>query len=70
MAIRPEAIPSLRLSIYSRVLCSGDVGLKSVRKDFGVFGSATTRVSLVYHLLRLEYLGLCNVCRQRRSDIT
>ena len=56
MAIRPEAIPSLRPSTsYSfmlRVLCSGDVGLKSVRKDFGVFGSGTTRVSLVYHLLR------------------
>lgn len=53
MAIRPEAIPSLRPSTYSfmlKVLCCGDVGLKSVRKDFGVCGAGTTWVSLLYPL--------------------
>ena len=68
MAVRPEAIPSLRPSTYSfmlKTLCSGDVGLKSVRKDFGVCGSGTTRVSLVYHSLRLECQGFCSVCSYR-----
>ena len=68
MAIRPEAVPSLRPSTYSfmlKMLCSGDVGLKSVRKDFGVCGSGTTKVSLVYHSLRLESQGFCNVCSYR-----
>ena len=48
MAIRPEAISLLRPSTYSfmlKILCSGDVGLKSVGKNIGVCGSGITRVS-------------------------
>ena len=62
MAIRPEAISSLRPSTYSfmlKILCSSDVGLKSVRKDFGVCGSGTTRVSIINHSIRLECPEIC-----------